>query len=234
MKTIQKSKKILAALCAVALMVGCMAIGAGAATSSQTIQALLSFGTPIKYNGQVQTLKDANGKQVFPILYEGTTYLPVRAVCGMVGVAVDYDTATGTVILGEKDQTPVTSDMFKGDFATIYTSDKGYTTVDGLAYDSGILFKKINTANRVGNITLNGKWSVLHCLLKNTGASKVEVKILDSDTNNVIKEVTLMADSEAQSLDLDVSGVQNLRIIARTTSVNDKESQLTMVDMYLK
>lgn len=234
MKTIQKSKKILAALCAVALVVSCMAIGAVAATSSQTIQALLSFGTPIKYNGQVQTFKDANGKQVFPILYEGTTYLPVRAVCGMVGVAVDYDAATSTVILGEKDKTPVPADIVKGDSRTFYTSDPGYTTVDGVAYATGILFKDIDTADNKSTITLNGKWSVLHCLIQNTGDSSVEVQILDAVSGNVIKVLPLTAGSAAQAMDLPVSGVQTLSVRVHNPNLFSKDGQLIMTDMYLK
>ena len=34
----------------------------------------------IRYNGETQTLFDANKNRVYPITYNGTTYLPVRAV----------------------------------------------------------------------------------------------------------------------------------------------------------
>ena len=44
---------------------------------------------------------DAKGNRVYPITYEGSTYLPVRAVAGLAGYEVNWDQATRTVDLGE-------------------------------------------------------------------------------------------------------------------------------------
>ena len=76
-------------------------VGANAADTLKTITASLNYGITIKYNGNVQEMKDANGNRVYPISYEGTTYLPVRAVADMLGIAVNWDGATNTVWLGE-------------------------------------------------------------------------------------------------------------------------------------
>lgn len=46
---------------------------------------------------------DANGNRVDPILIDGTTYLPVRAVANAFGQAVYWDGATSTVYLGDMD-----------------------------------------------------------------------------------------------------------------------------------
>lgn len=94
-------KKILATVLVICAVIGSFSIGAVAASNNMTISALLSFSTPIKYNGQYQTFTDVNGNTVYPILYNGTTYLPVRAVCNMLGIPVDYDANTGTVLLGD-------------------------------------------------------------------------------------------------------------------------------------
>lgn len=76
-------------------------VGANAADTLKTITASLNYGITIKYNGEVQEMKDATGNRVYPISYEGTTYLPVRAVANLLGIEVNWDGATNTVYLGE-------------------------------------------------------------------------------------------------------------------------------------
>lgn len=46
--------------------------------------------------------KDVTGKTVEPFIYNGTTYLPVRAVGEAIGKTVTWDGATQSVYLGEK------------------------------------------------------------------------------------------------------------------------------------
>ncbi|MCL2816448.1 MAG: copper amine oxidase N-terminal domain-containing protein, partial [Oscillospiraceae bacterium] len=77
-------------------------ITATAATVT-TIQAQLRPDITIKYNGEIQTMKNANGEVVYPLSYNGTTYLPVRAISGLLNLPVDWDGATSTVYLGKKE-----------------------------------------------------------------------------------------------------------------------------------
>ncbi len=76
----------------------------GNATASDSapteITAQINPGITVKYNGKAQNMADVNGNPVYPMLYGGTTYLPVRAVSNMLGIDVDWDGATQTVILG--------------------------------------------------------------------------------------------------------------------------------------
>lgn len=55
-------------------------------------------------DGKEVTPKDANGKVVEPFAYNGTTYLPVRAVGEALGKTVRWDGETQTVHLGEMPQ----------------------------------------------------------------------------------------------------------------------------------
>ena len=93
-------KSVLTLALALAVVFGIM-VGANAADTLKTISAYLNYGITVKYNGDVQVLKDANGNRVYPISYEGTTYLPVRAVANLLGIEVNWDGATNTVWLGE-------------------------------------------------------------------------------------------------------------------------------------
>lgn len=67
-------------------------------------QATLDYsGIKITLNGSSVTPKDANGKVVEPFAINGTTYLPVRAVGEALGLDVNWDGATSTVVLTSKD-----------------------------------------------------------------------------------------------------------------------------------
>lgn len=65
------------------------------------IKAFLS-DIKIALNGQVLELKDVNGNKVQPIVYNGTTYLPVRALANAFEKEVDFNGTTNTVEIKEK------------------------------------------------------------------------------------------------------------------------------------
>ena len=92
-------KSALTLALALAVVFGIM-IGANAADTVKPITATLNYGITVKYNGETQELKDAGGNRVYPISYEGTTYLPVRAVANLLGIEVNWDGPTNTVWLG--------------------------------------------------------------------------------------------------------------------------------------
>ena len=83
------------------VMVCSLMVNAGAAEAQEEIKAQLSYDITVSYNGETQALTDAAGNTVYPISYNGTTYLPVRAVSYVLGVAVDWDGATQTVLLSD-------------------------------------------------------------------------------------------------------------------------------------
>ena len=53
----------------------------------------------IVIDGTARTFKDANGAVVYPILYDGITYLPIRAIGEIMGKTVDWNQSTSTVTL---------------------------------------------------------------------------------------------------------------------------------------
>ena len=55
-------------------------------------------------NGIQTVPKDVTGKVVEPFIYDGTTYLPVRAVSEALGYNVSWDGNTRTVYVGESNQ----------------------------------------------------------------------------------------------------------------------------------
>lgn len=62
-------------------------------------------GIRIFLDGEEQTLTDVNGDVVEPMIYNGTTYVPVRAVSEFFGKQVDWDEAEYSVYIGGKPTT---------------------------------------------------------------------------------------------------------------------------------
>lgn len=93
----QIKKTALALTVTASILVGTV-IGANGAGTAQTISALLRSDYTVKYNGEEQILKDANGERVYPISYNGSTYVPFRALGDIIGLDVGWDAATNTVM----------------------------------------------------------------------------------------------------------------------------------------
>ncbi len=74
--------------------------GVVAGPAVQTITASLANDFKFTLNGEAWTPMD-NGNPMAPIIYNGRTYLPVRAIAEALDINVGWDEATRTVILGE-------------------------------------------------------------------------------------------------------------------------------------
>ena len=71
------------------------------ATGEQSlVQVHVKKDILIMYDFEKQNFKDANGNQVYPIVYEGSTYLPIRAIAELMGEDIEWDSKTKTVYIG--------------------------------------------------------------------------------------------------------------------------------------
>lgn len=73
------------------------------ASDTTTLYNVIANGIKIIIDGKQLNPTDANGNKVEPIIYNGTTYLPVRAVANALGKAVYWDGPNYTVYLGNMD-----------------------------------------------------------------------------------------------------------------------------------
>ncbi len=106
-------------------------IGVLAKNTTETIQAIYR-DIKIYVDGVKIEPKDANGNTVEPFIYNGTTYLPVRAVGNAFGKNVEWDDATNSVKLYSEAHT--TASIKKDStIGWVYDllNDKGYTKNDG-------------------------------------------------------------------------------------------------------
>ncbi|MBQ3055466.1 MAG: NPCBM/NEW2 domain-containing protein [Oscillospiraceae bacterium] len=98
---------------------------------------------------------DVNGKTVEPFIYQGTTYLPVRAVANAFDKDVAWDAQTCTVLLGKKnydwlDQMGYADYETTGAKNTFSALPAGSEMTDGIKYDRGIYFYLENYYGREG------------------------------------------------------------------------------------
>ena len=96
-KKMKKKRRVLAAVlcCALALVTVAYATNA-----TKTIQAAY-MNIKLVVDGVPITPKDSNGSTVEPFIYNGTTYLPVRAIGEALDKQVTWDGKTKTVYIGE-------------------------------------------------------------------------------------------------------------------------------------
>lgn len=93
-----KKKSRLIALALFVVMITALVIPVQAAGST-SVTALLRPDTAIVIDGETRTFYNANGEEVHPILYNGTNYLPIRAIGELMGKNVNWDQSTLTVTL---------------------------------------------------------------------------------------------------------------------------------------
>ncbi len=71
---------------------------------TSTVTVNIRPDVKILYDFNQQDFKDANGSSVYPMIYQGSTYLPIRAISQLMGKDVDWDNVAKTVVIAEKSQ----------------------------------------------------------------------------------------------------------------------------------
>jgi hypothetical protein len=109
-------KRLAVIVTAVAFLFGTCTMGVHASvpdtgTSAQKkVMFYLKPDISVELNGERQVFKNAKGQLVYPIIYNGTTYLPVRAVSALMKEPVEWDDGSKTVYIGKTLSYPVKSE----------------------------------------------------------------------------------------------------------------------------
>lgn len=154
----KRMRKILVAVlcCSLALVTVAYATNA-----TKTIQAAY-MNIKLVIDGVPVTPKDSNGTVVEPFIYNGTTYLPVRAVGEALGKQVTWDGNTKTVYIGEAPgQVTYLLDVCPP--YEKYSNFDTPTTFDmaGKAYAHGFTLNSTMGGPAPALFNLNGKYSTL-------------------------------------------------------------------------
>ena len=68
---------------------------------SKKIMVYLQPDITVELQGEKQNLTDSAGAPIYPLIYNGSAYLPVRPVFSMINMPVDWDKASNTVFIGK-------------------------------------------------------------------------------------------------------------------------------------
>ncbi len=71
-----------------------------ASAKAQDITAALRDDITVVVDQTSRTFTDANGQTVYPLFYDGSNYLPIRAIGELMGKTVEWDGKTNTITLG--------------------------------------------------------------------------------------------------------------------------------------
>lgn len=109
-----KNKKRLLQALALTFTLACgICIGANASGDLQAITAYLNPNITVTLDGTPKDILDASGNRTYPITYNGTTYVPIRSLSNLLGLEVNWDQATQTVLLGKSTAGVDLIDTFK-------------------------------------------------------------------------------------------------------------------------
>ena len=79
----------------------CMISFCNTVFANYDINAVFNKEYTITYNDEEKRFFNGNGSRVYPIFYEGTNYLPIRAVSSLFDIKIKWDAETNTIYLGE-------------------------------------------------------------------------------------------------------------------------------------
>jgi hypothetical protein len=206
-------KKWMATFAAAALLLSTSA-GVYAGSNLQEIKAYFDSSIKFKIDGKSYQPTNDKGAAVLPIIHNGTTYLPVRAIAGALDVTVSYDGNTKTVLLGEKlDGTPI-DDGFSSGYRT---KDPQLTVYNGKDYKD--VYFDNNPHSRSSSFMLypKGKYQSLYLQVAAIGDDIEKLAIKDSDNDINLKTETVNIADGLKTIKVDIAGVNSLYIYADVT-----------------
>lgn len=97
-------KKSIAIVLAILMIAGAAAVAGTSFADSHTtsITAFLNRGISMTWDGGAFEPRESDGSRLYPIVYNGRTYLPAKFVADKAGVDVDWDASTQTVIFNSR------------------------------------------------------------------------------------------------------------------------------------
>ncbi|WNX85725.1 stalk domain-containing protein [Agathobaculum sp. NTUH-O15-33] len=140
-------------LMALLLMFSFFTVGAYAANQYQkTID--VSYDVNLSINGQSPKLTDVNGNTVLPFTYQGTTYVPIRAVGDQMGANISYDSSTKTAKISSQSSasSDVMDDIYNRNMYTLKLLDScvdlnTHIYTDTLLLDTLLLNSSVTQTN---------------------------------------------------------------------------------------
>lgn len=191
---------------------------------------------------------DTAGNKVEPFIYNGTTYLPVRAVGQAIGKEVNWDGKTNSVFIGAYEGSKSSVHLVDLDYFNYQKQDSyGYRAWDstsdkdntGKQYSKGIVFMPYSSSSgkQYFEYLINQKYKSIK------GAFVLNYKYRDKNKPAVLKiygDDKLIYTSEQMKagvlpieFNIDITGVIKLKVEAEYTDSSRDSTEYSVVDTVL-
>lgn len=215
-----KSKKTRIILASVAVIIA-LSITVFAEDISKTINAVY-MNVKLVVDGIQIEPKDANGNYVEPFIYNGTTYLPVRAVGEALGKDVSWDGNTATVYIGGEVEKPA-KDVLMWNKVYLEAENKNLFSTyeqEGHYYHAfnfyDIRYKE--NASTYVIYPLNGLCKSISGKIldisKDNSTNEFSLKFFDENDNLLYTSPTITNSTEDIPFKFDTPNVLNIKIVA--------------------
>ena len=233
----------------VVLLLVCVLILGGKIVFSNSITSITAQINPaINYtlDGEKFVPRDMDGSVMDTIIYNGRSYVPLRAIAEAMDIAVDWEGSTSTIILGEKEGKG--QSLFSMNFRAIggyvdiqkTTESKFLTFTAGaqnVAFEEGIFIENRSSFSSKYSrdstrliFNTNKKYQKLYLktfIHKDTD-SNVEIEIFGDNDVRIYSDTIAFGD--INELVVDVGGQDSIEIVFKTKSGHT----FSIVDSYFR
>ncbi|MCX7745846.1 MAG: NPCBM/NEW2 domain-containing protein [Clostridia bacterium] len=190
----------------------------------------------IYVDGNLIQPKDANGNKVDPFIYNGTTYLPVRAVSQALGKNIEWDDKTKSIYIGETQQSNnYMSDSIKP--SEISESGKcevnSKMQIDGVIYNKGYKMYTAKAQDCLVKFDLEGKYSDISGVLGLDDQAESAFVLVEIYADGKMIETYHFKDGiNSAKVNWNVTGIKELAV--KAYGVMNGDSKLDLAGFTLK
>lgn len=210
-----------------------LASGVAIAANTTTLYDVMTSGIKIYVDGQKINPKDADGNRVEPFIYNGTTYLPVRAVADALGKAVYWDGPNYTVYLGKA---PYDLEYPTVQLEDMVSINQSHWVAKKLIDNYGNYYDRaINNVSGYCNLEylLNMKYSkfkgTLYIPEGETSERSVHLSII-ADGKTIYTSPAMTKTSEPVHIDVNITGCNDLKIEFSDSSYFNNELEICLAE----
>lgn len=206
-------KKTFIFIVSICMMIG-FAAGVGANSALERITANLDHRISFIVNGGKWTPTNSSGQKLSPIIYNGSTYLPVRAISEALNTPVNWEASSRTITIGERTEALDfgSLNIVGIPYHTDKTTDPTIVNQGGTNYNIGFITRSINSASKSYKVATGNQFATANLKLYKLDniSDNITVNFRDGDT--LIRSVEIPTGQESIEVEVNLGGVSELTL----------------------
>ncbi|TCK98558.1 copper amine oxidase-like protein [Natranaerovirga hydrolytica] len=211
--------KKISVILVVVMLFSAMTLVATADSVFETVTATLRGDIKIVINGEEFNPKDAVGNDITPVVIDGSTYLPVRAISEAVDLPVNWDGETNTVSLGTTSVSKSIANFdVSGSSRVSKVIDKsrlvfevGDVITEEKQFDFALQVDTVNSASKNFTVTLDNGYSYFSTIIASEVDTNVDI-VIKNDEDMVLFQTKLEPEEIVQIKDIELYNADVLKI----------------------